>query len=77
MKITLMEVVIIITIMWILLWWIYQVKNPPKRDKVNDCIREYTRWIYLKYNNPDTVSNLREDNYSQVVRTCNEIFGNK
>ena len=46
-------------------------------DKVMDCIREYTNSIDEKYNNPDTVSNLTEDNYSQVVKTCNEIFGNK
>jgi len=46
-----------------------------KQDKVMECIREYTNWIDEKYNNPDTVSNLREDRYSQVVKTCNEIFG--
>jgi len=38
------------------------------------CIKEYTNWIKKKYNNPDTVSNLREDNYSKVVETCNKIF---
>lgn len=41
------------------------------------CIRGYTTWIDEKYNNPDTVSNLSEDNYSQVVKTCKEVFGNK
>ena len=39
-----------------------------------NCIREYTNWLNEKYNNPDTVTNLREDNYSNVVKTCNEIF---
>lgn len=42
---------------------------------VEDCIRKYVDSIDEKYNNPDTVSNLREDNYSQVVKTCNETFG--
>ena len=51
--------------------------NSEKTDKVFDCIKEYTNWINEKYNNPDTVSNLREDNYSQIVKTCNEIFGTK
>ena len=46
-------------------------------NKVMDCIKEYTNSLDEKYNNPDTVSNLTEDNYSQVVKTCNEIFGNK
>ena len=40
-----------------------------------DCIREYTKWLDEKYNNPDTVTNLREDEYSKVVKTCNEVFG--
>lgn len=46
-------------------------------EKVMVCIKEYTNWLDEKYNNPDTVSNLREDNYSNVVRTCNEIFWDK
>ena len=46
-------------------------------NKVMDCIQEYTRWIDEKYNNPDTVSNLREDNFSNVVKTCNDIFWEK
>ena len=48
-----------------------------KEDKVMDCIREYTDWLDEKYNNPDNVSNLKEDDYSQVVKTCNEIFWEK
>lgn len=48
-----------------------------KEDKVLKCIKEYTNWLNEKYNNPDTVSNLREDNYSQVVKICNEIFWDK
>ena len=40
-----------------------------------DCIREYTNGLDEKYNNPDNVSNLREDDYTRVVRTCNEVFG--
>ena len=42
-----------------------------------ECIREYTDWLDEKYNNPDNVSNLKEDDYSQVVKTCNEIFWEK
>lgn len=48
-----------------------------KPDKVMECIREYTYWLDEKYNNPDNVSNLKEDDYSQVVKTCNEIFWEK
>lgn len=47
----------------------YRFENP-----VMKCIREYTNWLDEKYNNPDTVTNLREDNYSSVVETCNKIF---
>lgn len=47
--------------------------KPPKTS-VMDCIREYTNGLDKKYNNPDIVSNLKEDDYSKVVRTCNEIF---
>ena len=54
-----------------------QCSGYPDEDKVITCIQEYTNGIDEKYNNPDTVSNLREDNYSQVVKTCNEIFGKK
>lgn len=45
------------------------------KSSVMDCVREYRNGLDEKYNNPDTVSNLREDNYSQVVKTCNEVFG--
>ena len=51
--------------------------KPKVRDKVMDCIREYTEGIDQKYNNPDHVTNLREDQYSNVVKTCNDIFGEK
>lgn len=46
-------------------------------DRVMKCIREYTEGIDQKYNNPDHVQNLREDQYSNVVKTCNDIFGEK
>jgi hypothetical protein len=46
-------------------------------DKVNNCIEEYTRWIDEKYNNPDTVSNLIEESYVEVVKTCNDVFWEK
>lgn len=59
---------------WWTVWCDYKKTN---EDKIMSCIREYTDWIDEKYNNPDTVSNLREDNYSQVVKTCNEIFWDK
>jgi hypothetical protein len=52
--------------------WCKEKDNP-----VMDCIKEYTNWLDEKYNNPDTVTDLREDNYSQVVKSCNEVFGNK
>jgi len=45
-----------------------------KDNKVMTCIDKYTDWLDEKYNNPDNVSNLREDDYSKVVITCNEIF---
>ena len=48
-----------------------------KKDKVMECIREYTNWLDEKYNNPDHVSNLIEDWYSNVVKTCNDIFWDK
>lgn len=58
---------------WDRLYCWYKIKE---QDKVMDCMKEYTRWIDEKYNNPDTVTNLREDEYSNVVKTCNEIFWN-
>ena len=45
-----------------------------KPNPVLDCIREYTEWIEKKYNNPDTVSSLNEDDYSRVVETCKNNF---
>lgn len=48
-----------------------------KDDKVFDCIQKYIEAMDEKYNNPDIVSQLQEDNYSQVVKTCNETFGSK
>ena len=48
-----------------------------KEDKVQTCIDKYIDAIDEKYNNPDTVSDLREDDYSNVVRTCNEVFGTR
>lgn len=66
------------------LWfWYYQDGygdincNSYIEDKVFDCIKEYTKWIDKKYNNPDNISDLREENYSEVVKTCNEIFWDK
>jgi hypothetical protein len=44
-------------------------------DKVQNCIADYIKTIDEKYNNPDIVSDLREDDYSKVVRTCQEVFG--
>lgn len=41
------------------------------------CIKEFTNGLYVKYDNPDTVSNLREDEFSNVVKACNEVFGEK
>lgn len=43
-------------------------------DKVQRCIENYVDAIDEKYNNPDTVSNLREANYNEVVKTCQETF---
>ena len=56
-------------------WDVYYCDEKP--NKVLECIQEYTKWLDEKYNNPDTVSDLVEENYSQVVKTCNEIFNNK
>ena len=56
-------------------WWSVWCDNKEtNEDKIMRCVREYTNWLDEKYNNPDTVTNLREDNYSNVVKTCNEIF---
>ncbi len=61
-----------------LFWGVSCTTWKLKQDtNVMDCIKEYTNWLDEKYNNPDTVTNLREDNYSNVVKTCNEIFWNK
>lgn len=78
-NITFIEVIIIVVVIWVLALIIYLRNNPPQIPKPTpmDCIREYTEWLDEKYNNPDNVSNLREDDYSQVVRTCNEIFWEK
>lgn len=49
-------------------------ESKPKKTTTMDCIKEYTNWLDEKYNNPDNVNNLREDEYSKVVETCNKIF---
>ena len=46
----------------------------PKKDKVQECIENYIDAIDEKYNNPDIVTDLREDDYSNAVKTCNETF---
>lgn len=46
-------------------------------DPVQYCIDKYVNSIDEKYNNPDTVSGLQDSNFSEAVRTCNEVFGNK
>lgn len=66
-------IIIGITVLWLPI----AVISTTEVDPVMVCIREYTLWIDEKYNNPDAVSNLSEDNYSQVVKTCKEVFGNK
>ncbi len=43
-------------------------------DKVMKCIKEYTNWLDEKYNNPDIITNLREDDYSNVVKACSDVF---
>jgi hypothetical protein len=63
---------------WYWLNWIDEIVcNTIPENKVFDCIEEYTRWIQKKYNNPDTVNNLREESYAEVVKTCNDIFWDK
>lgn len=54
--------------------WHIACKWKQKETPVMECIREYTDWIDEKYNNLDTVTNLREDAYSNVVKVCNETF---
>ena len=44
---------------------------------VQKCISKYVSTIDEKYNNPDTVSNLADSNFSEAVKTCNEVFGKK
>ena len=61
-----------------LFWDLQCSARKLKQDtSVMDCIREYTNWIDEKYNNPDIVTNLREDSYSNVADTCNSIFWTK
>ena len=55
--------------------WSWVSCQISQKTTTMDCIREYTNWLDEKYNNPDTVTNLREDEYSKVVKTCNEVFG--
>lgn len=71
------QVIAMIIIGIMVLWLPIALISVTEVDPVMVCIREYTTWIDEKYNNPDTVSNLSEDNYSQVVKTCKEVFGNK
>ena len=42
-----------------------------KPDKSCTCSRLNCKNLN---NKPDTVTNLREDEYSNVVKTCNDIF---
>lgn len=46
-------------------------------NPVQDCIDKYVDSIDEKYNNPDTVSQLQDSNFSEAVKTCKEVFGNK
>ena len=43
-------------------------------DKVQDCIQMYVNSIQEKYRNPDVISDLREEDYSKVVETCQKTF---
>ena len=54
--------------------WNINCSSSRAESPVMECIREYTEVIDEKYNNPDHVTNLIEDDYSNVVKTCNEIF---
>lgn len=63
--------------LWYWLDWVGEIQcDSTVENRVFNCIREYTRWLDEKYNNPDTVSDLREDEFSKVVKTCNEVFWN-
>lgn len=46
-----------------------------KDNTVSACIDKYIESIDEKYNNPDTVSQLQDSNFSEAVKTCNEVFG--
>lgn len=48
-----------------------------KKDSVSDCLDRWVSAIDEKYNNPDTVSDLRDTEYDKVVRQCQETFGTK
>lgn len=52
----------------------YECRYPTVQNTYKQCIDDYKESIRLKYKNPDTVSALTEDDYSQVVKTCKESF---
>lgn len=45
-----------------------------KKDPVENCIKMWVDSVDEKYNNPDTVSDLRESEYQDVVKQCEETF---
>ena len=54
-----------------------RVECVKKRDSVSDCLDRWVNVIDEKYNNPDTVSNLRDTEYDKVIKQCQETFGAK
>lgn len=48
-----------------------------EKSKVETCIDTWVRSVDEKYDNPDTVSDLRETEYDNVVKQCQETFGDK
>lgn len=48
-----------------------------KPDEVKECIRLWVESVDEKYNNPDTVSNLHDTSYADVVKQCEETFGSR
>lgn len=59
------------------LWGAYCGINYGENYQIEKCIGKYVDSIDEKYNNPDTVSNLKDSSFSDAVKTCNEVFGNK
>ena len=57
--------------------WNINCTTKDTTTEVDRCIDKYIDSIDEKYNNPDIVSNLADSNFSEAVKTCNEVFVKK